>query len=198
LRRGQAAGIHDLPYCITHELSRYSADTLPTCSKAFGMERTKYFLVGFLVLARGTLDPAVLGEQTSANAKTASVEGALSAFLTVFDNLDWQAFRTCFSATATIFHPAAPNIKLIDSPDQFDKAWLGVFERIKKSVGRASPPYMNLNPVDLCIEKLSEDVALVTFHLTDNGTVNRRTIAFKRQPDGWKIVLIHASNIAAP
>jgi ketosteroid isomerase-like protein len=161
------------------------------------MDWKKYLVVGFLVLALATLDSTVAQEQTSANPKTASVEEALSAFLTAFDNLDWQAFRICFSNTATTFHPAAPNIKLIDSPDQFEKAWLGVFERIKKSSGRASPPYINLNPLDLRVERLSEDVALVTFRLDDGSTVNRRTLVFKREPNGWKIVYIHAYNITA-
>jgi SnoaL-like domain len=114
------------------------------------------------------------------------------------DDLDWHAFRACFSGTATIFHPSAPNIKRIDSPDQFEKAWLGVFERIKKNSSRTSPPYMRLSRLDLRIEKLSEDVALVTFHLVDGRTVNRRTLLCKRDPNGWKIVHIHASNITAP
>ena len=126
------------------------------------------------------------------------VQATVENFINAFDNLDWQAFRTCFSTTATIFHPAAPNINLIDSPDQFEKAWLGVFERIKKNSGRTSPPYMKLSPLDLRVEKLSADVALVTFHLVDGSTVNRRTLVFKRDPDGWKIVHIHASNITAP
>jgi hypothetical protein len=39
---------------------------------------------------------------------------------------------------------------------------------------------MSLNPVDLRVEKLSEDVALVTFHLVDGNTLNRRTLVFKR------------------
>ena len=150
------------------------------------------------VLAMATLQAVVAQEQSSAHAKSASVEDALSAFVTAFDNLDWQAFRACFSTTATIFHPAAPNTKRIDSPDQFEKAWLGVFERIKKSSGRSSPPYMNLHPLDLRVENLSEDVVLVTFHLVDGRTVGRRTLVFKREPDGWKVVHIHASNITAP
>jgi ketosteroid isomerase-like protein len=158
----------------------------------------KSLVVGFLVLAIATGDSAVAQEQMLTKPKTASVEEALSEFLTAFDNLDWQAFRTCFSSTATIFHPAAPNIRRIDSPDQFERAWLGVFERIKRVSGRTSPPYMNLHPLDLRVEKLSEDVALVTFHLVDASTVNRRTLVFKREPNGWKIVHIHASNVTAP
>ena len=57
---------------------------------------------------------------------------------------------------------------------------------------------MNLHPLDLRVEKLSEEVVLITFHLVDRGTVSRRTLVFKREPDGWKIVHIHASNITAP
>jgi len=57
---------------------------------------------------------------------------------------------------------------------------------------------MNLDPLDLRVEQLSEDVALVTFHLVDGGTLNRRTLVFKREPNGWKIVHIHASNLTAP
>jgi ketosteroid isomerase-like protein len=160
------------------------------------MDWKKHIVVGLLAMA--TSQAMVAQQQRSANPKTASVEEALSAFVTAFDNLDWQAFRTCFSTTATIFHPAAPNTKLIDSPEQFEKAWLGVFERIKKSSGRTSPPYMNLHPLDLRVAKLSEDVVLITFHLVDSATVSRRTLVFKREHDGWKIVHIHASNITAP
>ena len=160
------------------------------------MDWRKHIVAGVLALA--TLQAAVAQAPSSPNPKTASVEGALSVFVTAFENLDWQAFGTCFSTTATIFHPAAPNTKLIDSPDQFEKAWLGVFERIKKSSGRSSPPYMSLHPLDLRVEKLSEDVVLVTFHLVDGSMIGRRTLVFKREPEGWKIVHIHASNIAAP
>jgi ketosteroid isomerase-like protein len=162
------------------------------------MDRKKYLVVGFLMLTMPITRSAVAQEKALTTAKTTSVEQALSAFLTAFDNLDWQAFRACFGGAATIFHPSAPNIRRIDSPDQFEKAWLGIFERIKKSSGRTSPPYMNLDPLDLRVEKLSEDVALVTFHLVDGSTVNRRTLVFKCDPDGWKIVHIHASNITAP
>jgi ketosteroid isomerase-like protein len=162
------------------------------------MDRRKCLVVGFLVLTAAIVESAVAQEKTLAHPKTASIEEALSAFLIAFDNLDWPSFRTCFSSTATIFHPAAPNIRRIDSLDEFEKAWLGVFERIKKSSGRTSPPYMNLNPLNLRVEMLSPDVALVTFHLLDGSIVNRRTLVFKRDADGWKIVHIHASNITAP
>jgi hypothetical protein len=45
---------------------------------------------------------------------------------------------------------------------------------------------MNLNPVDLRVDKLSEGRGLG--HFPPSGTVNRRTLVFKREPNGWKIV----------
>jgi ketosteroid isomerase-like protein len=138
----------------------------------------------------------VSAQSTSKESQSsAEIERALSSFVTAFDNLDWPAFRACFSPTATVFHPAAPNIKRIDSPDQFEKAWLGVFARIKASSGRTAVPYMDLRPQDLQIEMLSEDIGLATFHLVDGATISRRTLVFKKYPGGWKIVHLHASNI---
>jgi ketosteroid isomerase-like protein len=140
---------------------------------------------------------AALRDSQSASASGETVEQALARFIAAFDELDWERFRNCFSQNATIFHPAAPNIKRIDSSDQFDKAWRGVFDRIKRNSGRTSPPYMKLEPADLRIERLSDDVALVTFHLFDGDVTNRRTLVFQRQFSSWKIVHIHASNIAS-
>jgi ketosteroid isomerase-like protein len=130
-----------------------------------------------------------------ATQSSAEIEQSLSSFVVAFDNLDWPAFRDCFSSEATVFHPAAPNAKRIDSPDQFEKAWLGVFARIKAASGRTTAPYMDLRPKDLRIQMLSDEIALVTFHLIDGATISRRTLVFKRFPGGWKIVHLHASNI---
>jgi ketosteroid isomerase-like protein len=162
------------------------------------MSRVKWLVV-LLFLATAML-PAVgtAQDRKPANVDGATVEQALSRLVTAFENLDWQKFRSCFSENATIFHPVAPNIKRIDTPDQFDKAWLGVFERIKKNSGRTSPPYMDLHPEDLRIDRLSEDVALATFHLFDGNTVSRRTVVFTRSGGEWKVIHIHASNITTP
>jgi ketosteroid isomerase-like protein len=127
---------------------------------------------------------------------TETVEQALARFVAAFEDLDWERFRKCFSENATIFHPAPPNIKRIDSPEQFDKAWLGVFDRIKKNSGRTSPPYMKLDPTDVRVERLSDNVTLVTFHFVAGGTTSRRTLVFQRLSGAWKIVHIHASNLS--
>ncbi|WP_109488075.1 nuclear transport factor 2 family protein [Occallatibacter savannae] len=123
------------------------------------------------------------------------VREALTIFLTAFDNLDWPAFRACFGPDPTMFHPAAPNTRRVETEEQFDKAWAGVFDRIRKSSGRSRPPFMQLEPKDLRIEFPSEDVAIVTFHILNPGEIDRRTILFKRYGSAWKTVHIHASNL---
>lgn len=123
------------------------------------------------------------------------MERALSRFVSAFENLDWERFRRCFTTNATVFHPAPPNIKRIDSPERFEQAWLGVFDRIKRNSGRKAPPYLKLEPADVRVERLADDVALVTFHLFDGGVISRRTLVFQKQQSLWNIVHVHASNI---
>lgn len=124
------------------------------------------------------------------------VRDTLSVFLKAFGNLDWPAFRACFAPDPTMFHPAAPNALRIDTPEQFERAWAGVFERIRRFSKRETAPYMTLEPKDLRIELLAPNVALVTFHILGNSEIDRRTIVFKRYGNDWKIVHIHASNLA--
>jgi hypothetical protein len=158
-----------------------------------GMQRRRVLTVAYLfVLCGMAVYPRFAWGQ---EAPRTTVEQTLSTFLTAFDNLDWLAFRACFNDRPTMFHPSAPKIRRVDTPEEFDAAWKLVFERIRKDSGRTAPPYMKLSPTDLRIEPLAENVSLVTFHLTDGQTLSRRTLIFRRYDDGWKIVHIHASNL---
>jgi ketosteroid isomerase-like protein len=125
-----------------------------------------------------------------------SLERRLSGFVTAFDDLDWEKFRTFFTEDATVFHPAAPNLKRTDGREAFEQAWLGVFERIRKNSGKTAPPYMELQPKDVRIQYLEDDVALVTFHLDDGVVLGRRTMVWKREGLVWRIVHVHASNFS--
>jgi len=151
--------------------------------------KTRWIILAILLLA-----PA--GRLAASN-QTAEVQvrDALKVFLRAFDNLDWPGFRACFGPNPTMFHPAAPNSVRVETEEQFDKAWAGVFERIRRTSGRENPPFMTLEPKDLRIEFLSFDVALVTFHIISETEIDRRTIIFKRYRKAWKIVHIHASNL---
>ncbi len=152
-----------------------------------------------LLAALLTTDPASTDAGISGTpgtpAELAEVQGALDRFLRAFEALDWPAFRACFADGATVFHPAPPNALRTDGPDAFERAWRGVFERIRKTSGRTTPPFHQLDPSDVRIQLLSVDLALVTFHLRQEGSVGRRTVVLRRLAAGWKILHIHASNL---
>jgi ketosteroid isomerase-like protein len=152
-------------------------------------------MVLLLIFMLGLMDQRRAGSANAPDRVEPEIKQALPVFLTAFDNLDWPAFRACFAPDATMFHPAPPNLKRIDSPQEFERAWLGVFDRIRKASGRSAPPYMSLQPQDVKVQSLSQDVALVTFHLMDGTVLSRRTMVFRRDAEGWKIVHIHASNL---
>ena len=44
--------------------------------------------------------------------------------------------------------------------------------------------------------RVSGDMALATFHLLTDGELGRRTFVMTREGDDWKILHVHASNIA--
>jgi ketosteroid isomerase-like protein len=127
-----------------------------------------------------------------------AIEQALTVFAKAFDDLDWPAFRACFASDATVFYPVPQLAKRVDSATQFSQAWLAVFAEIKKNSGRTTPPYMDLQPRDVRIDVLSPDVAIATFHLVRDNAVSRRTLVWKKFPEGWKIVHLHASNLTVP
>jgi ketosteroid isomerase-like protein len=134
----------------------------------------------------------------AARGATAEVQAAVDAFVRAFEALDWPTFRACFAEGATVFHPAPPQVLRTDSPETFERAWATVFERIRRESGRTAPPYFTLAPKDVRIQRLSEKVALVTFHLPEKERVGRRTVILEKQKAGWKIVHIHASNLSVP
>jgi hypothetical protein len=61
---------------------------------------------------------------------------------------------------------------------------------------RTQPPYMDLQPRDLHIQRFG-DMAVATFHLYDRpGMVNRRAIVLHRVGGNWRIVHLQASEVA--
>ncbi len=60
------------------------------------------------------------------------------------------------------------------------------------------PPYIDIQPKDLRIQVFG-NTAIATFHLDDRdgaGLLNRRTIVLNKTEAGWKIVHLHASEVA--
>jgi ketosteroid isomerase-like protein len=119
----------------------------------------------------------------------------LARWIQAFDNLDWDEFRQGFDDNATVFYPRAVPHRA-DGRAAFEEHFRQVFVDIRK--GKSGPPYMDIRPRDLNIQMLG-DVAIATFHLDDRpGFLNRRTIVLHNTPAGWKIVHLHASEVATP
>ncbi len=125
----------------------------------------------------------------------ADVEQAMSRFLTAFDNLDWPAFRDCFSESPTVFFPF-PQAAQRAEGEAFDKTWRSFFDSARKQAagrGKTAPPFMEIKPKDMRIDRVTDEVAVVTFHLGTEPRLNRRTFVLQKFPNGWKIVHLHAS-----
>jgi ketosteroid isomerase-like protein len=124
------------------------------------------------------------------------VRQTLSQFVQAFDNLDWDRFTSFFSEDATMFQPRR-FARRAENKGEIESQFRQVFQGIRGN--QTKPPYMEIQPRDLRVQVLGADVAMVTFHLDDRpGVLNRRTIVWQRTKSGWKIVHIHASEVALP
>jgi ketosteroid isomerase-like protein len=124
------------------------------------------------------------------------VRQTLSQFVQAFDNLEWDRFAAFFADDATMFQPRK-FARRAENKTEIESEFKQVFERIRGN--QTKPPYMDLQPNDLRIQMLGDNVAIVTFHLDDRpGLLNRRTLIWQYSKTGWKIVHIHASELAIP
>jgi len=123
------------------------------------------------------------------------VREVLAHFTRAFENLDWDGFRTAFDDDATVFYPRTFPER-VRGRAAFEKKFKIVFEQIRG--GKTVPPYMHIEPRGLAIQMLGE-TAIATFHLDDRaGFLNRRTLVLHKAGAGWKIVHLHASELALP
>jgi len=120
-------------------------------------------------------------------------EAMLQDFVRAFDNLEWDRFRGLFDDDATVFYPRG-FAKRANGRPEFEANFRKVFEQIR--AGRTQPPYMDLQPRDLHIQRYG-DIAIATFHLDDRpGVLNRRTLVLRKMTGRWKIIHLHASETA--
>ena len=134
-----------------------------------------------------------LSAQPNPDRQDREVREALAKFVTAFDNLEWDAFRGSFADDATVFYPRAFPDRA-NGRAEFEKTFKVVFAQIRGN--KTMPPYMDIQPRELKIQMLG-DVAIATFHLDDRpGFINRRTIILRKTSGGWKIVHLHASEVA--
>lgn len=123
-------------------------------------------------------------------------ESALRAFLSAFENCDLLAMEAAFAPDATSFDRALPTAADPDAHRRTPGMPRGMRElatKLRRAGG--APPYHRLEPHDLLIQR-SGDMAVCSFHLDAPDGLGRRTVVLQRRHDGWKIIHLHASNVA--
>jgi SnoaL-like domain len=132
------------------------------------------------------------------------VTALMTGFLEAFNNLDWPAFRNCWTDSPVVFMPSAaftPTGKRIDDSVSFEASWHLVFDTIRDAAqerGVTGPPFQTLEPRDRRVDILAPTVAVVTFHLATGSTniLARRMFVVVKTAKGWRITHLHASNLS--
>ena len=129
------------------------------------------------------------------------VRATLLKFLAAFENGDVERMEKFFTEDALTF----PRVIASNNGDgEIDasayKRIAGMDPQMKQAVRewreqRPGPPYVSLQPRDLDI-KIFSDAALITFHIERDNVLSRRTFVMAYRNGCWKIVHIHASNVA--
>lgn len=123
---------------------------------------------------------------------------ALQDWLAAFNNLDEERFIAFFSPDATVFAPApqgAPAIGKRVEPSELKRYWAQTFRDLRQRSSRTGPPYLTIKATDLRIDGVGDDGAVITFHLDASDEPGRRTIVWRRDPSGWRILHLHASRL---
>ena len=120
----------------------------------------------------------------------AEVRTAVAAFVSAFNALDQVRFDALWAEDATAFFPYPPfPIRRVDGRAAV-LAQFKWFMDDRRTAGK-SP---SVDPKDLRVQLAGPDAAIVTFHLgSDPQSAARRTLIYRREPGGWRIVHLHAS-----
>jgi ketosteroid isomerase-like protein len=125
-----------------------------------------------------------------------SVRRFASHFLGTFENLDMPSFIECFADDASAFFPTPwPPLRL-DGRAAIQARFEEVFAAIRDDAA-GGPPYHTLRPENLSVQFVSEEAAIVSFHLRSETRASRRSLVLRRTKSGWRIVHLHASSIPA-
>jgi len=156
-------------------------------------------------MAIAILAVGLLARPHAAQKPTAEdLEGAMKpvqGFIEAMTNADLDALMKLFDEDATVFMPFAETPRRLGGNAAIRSAFGALFDQLRKSA--AGPPYLRLNPLDL-ESKLYGNTAIITFHLgaLPSSTAphptrfSRRTFVVMPRNGQWRIVHLHASNMA--
>lgn len=136
-----------------------------------------------------------------APATSQSVMAPVEEFVRALSHADADALAEAFAPDATLFMPFDELPRRIEGAKAIRDAFAPYFDDLRAS--DRTPPYFKLEPRDLAIQSLGDDVAVVTFHLgelppgetEDPVRFSRRSVVVRRYANGWRIAHLHASNM---
>jgi ketosteroid isomerase-like protein len=147
------------------------------------------------------LSGAAAATAAQAADRRAEAEAALRAFLRAFENNDFAAMEAAFAPDAVSFDPVIADpkgsgpidVSAMRRTPGMPPAMRALVQNAPKTA--SGPPYRRLEPKDLLVQA-DGDMALCTFHLDLPTSFARRTIVLVRRGGVWRILHIHASNVA--
>lgn len=124
-----------------------------------------------------------------------ALRATLQLFLDAIDRADLAALVPLWAADATMYFPFA------NSPAPFHgrDAIVARFERMfadLRARNPAGPPYVGFRVLAFECTPLDDRHVLACSTLAFGRELGRRTIVFRREPSGWRLLHVHASNMA--
>lgn len=120
-----------------------------------------------------------------------TVSALFEEFIRAFNALDIERFAKCLSPDISIYPPSTQDAQIVEGL----AAVVEHFKRVFEDAGSAGP---NIRPTAVRIRQLGGEAGLVTFEFPREGGSNgKRSMVFRLEESGWRIVHIHASNSLA-
>ena len=126
----------------------------------------------------------------------ADIEQVLGPFFEALNALDLDAFLASWGSSPTAILPAAHLPQRYTGTEEVRAGFGALFEGMRAASTADRPPYLDLVPLDLDVQVLGADAAVVTFHLDLGEAFGRRTVVLARDEGGvWSVRHLHASNL---
>ena len=134
------------------------------------------------------------GAGNDASPGDAAAAAVVRGFLAAVDMGDLETLAGLFDPDASGYLPFADTPVLLDGRE----AVLARFTRLVdawRARGK-SPPYVGFEPRELLVRPAGPGHALATFLVGIEGDTGRRSLLLRHTPAGWRILHLHASNLA--
>lgn len=157
-------------------------------------------LVSFGILAScastGASSPRPASPTALASAgDSAAARAAAQGFLAAFDSLQFDRFRDYFAEDVTMFFPFPQFPGRVDGKTRVAEIFGQFMAAQRDARSKAGRPMVQgIAARDLSVQMAGAGAAIVSFHLGAEATPARRSVVFRKEAGGWKVVHWHASS----